>query len=117
MCLGVMRIGDVLTYPHQINSNDEKRITKEGNVIICWCVMFEKDAKTYCLIVDVVSHMHCCELCIIMKMVIFSYMKDVICIGFETCCDKRYMIRGCTISRDISRATMDTIYRGMYLEL
>ncbi len=60
--------------------------------------------KACWLIVDVVSRLYCCELCIVMKMVISSlfvwtchlhWFWDMIVIG------------GCTISRDVSRAAMD----------
>ena len=39
-------------------------------MINCWCVMFENYLKAYCLFVDVASQLYCCELCLVMKMVI-----------------------------------------------
>ena len=68
-----------------INSHDEKGVIKEGTMVI------GNDLKAYYLIVDVVSQMHCFELCIIMKMVIsllfMGNMSFVLALkhGFDNC--------------------------------
>ena len=83
------------------NLNDERRVI-EDNVINCLIVVLMMVSKACWIIIDGVSWFYCCVLCNVMKMVIFSLLcEHVICI----------------VSRDVSCATMDTIFRGMCCSL
>ena len=76
-------------------------------LLICWCCI------------------PCCKLRFGIKMVISSFsFEHVICIIlrhwlWQVLCALRNngYLRGCTISRDVSRAAMDTIFRGTYRAL
>ena len=95
----------------------------------------EKGLKSCWIIVDVSSCLSCCELCDVMKMVISSLfvwtchlhyyealvVTTVMCIENEWVLKRMYHFEGRIarrdwyyISRDVSRAAMDTIFRGTY---
>ena len=117
------------------NYNDGKRVIKKVMLKNCWCVMFENDFKAYCLFVDVVPQLHCCELCLVIKMVISSlfvrtchlhcsetWLWQVLCVLRKNKKLKRmYYFEGCIarrdedyISRDVSHAAVDTLFWGTY---
>ena len=86
-------------------------------VYVC-CV--EKGLKSCWIIVDVTSCLCGCELCDVMKMVISYYLCELVIRIilrhwlWQVLCAlrKNGYLRGCTISRDVSRAGMVTIIEG-----
>ena len=91
-------------------------------VYVC-CV--EKGLKTSWIIVDVTSCLRGCELCDVMKMVISSlyvwtchlHYSEALVVASVMWLRNNGYLRGCTISRDVSHAAMDTIFRGTYRAL
>ena len=91
--------------------------------LIVYVCCIEKGLKACWIIVDVTSCLCGCELCDVMKIIISSFFlcELVICIIlrhwlWQVLCAlrKNGYLRGCTISREVSRAAMDTIFRGTY---
>ena len=98
-----------------INYNDEKGVTK-GNVINCLRVMCWERFE------DLLNH-RWGDIIFLLLRIVQCYEHGhllIICVNMSFAlvlrygCDKYYVIRLCIISRDVSRAAMDTIFRGTY---
>ena len=74
--------------------------------ILLWCWEWFKDLLLICWCCIL-----CCKLCFGIKIVISSFF---IWACHLDCIWDMVVIRGCTISRVVSRATMDIIFRGTY---
>ena len=74
----------------------------------------ENDLETCCLFVGVVFLVANCALLSKWLSPHFFHFSMLFTLHLRHSCDKSYVIRGCTISRVLSRAAMDIIFRGMY---
>ena len=72
----------------------------EGLLLICWCCI----TVVLLWIVPCYKNGHILTICVNMSFAVVFRHGD----------DKYYVIRGCIISRDVSRAAMNTIFRGTY---
>ena len=103
------------------------------SIVYVWCV--EKGLKACWIIVDVTSCLCGCEVCDVMKMFLSSlfvwtsnlHFSEALVVTSVMCIEKEWVLKrmyhfegriarrdGYYISRDVSRAAMDTIFRGTY---
>ena len=88
------------------------------SIVYVWCV--EKGLKACWIIVDVTSCLCGCKVCDVMKVVISSlfvrtchlHYSEALIVKVLCALRKNGYLRGCTISRDVSRAAMVTIIEG-----
>ena len=89
-------------------------------IVYVWCV--EKWLKACWIIVDVISCLCGRELCDVMKMVISSlfvwtcylHYFEALVVTSAMCIEKEWVLKRMYHFEDISRAAMDTIFRGTY---